>query len=211
MLAPPPSVLRRRLRDATAAQHEQTERLLDAPSRCVDLARYCEMVRWLAAVHGPLEVHLEALDARLRDDLDTGRRHKAGWLRADLDGLDAERDRDTPPWLGRVRHAMARVRPRTAAEAVGVQYVVEGSMLGGRVLADIAGRQLGVGTTTGGRFLHGYGAATGNMWRDYWRHGAACLHTRADMGAAERSARIAFDAVTVAAAALTVADRVRHA
>lgn len=207
--AVPPRVLQRRLRDATDVKHHHLERLLDAPARCGDAPRYRELMLWLAAVHGPIEARLEDLDARLDDDLDTRRRRKTHWLRADIAGLGVDGHRDTP-WCDRVHRAVSRILPRTAPDAVGVQYVVEGSMLGGRVLADIAGRRLGISAPTDGRFLNGYGADTGRMWRDYWRHGGARLRTVDDVGTAERSAAATFDAVTTAAAALAGADQIRR-
>jgi heme oxygenase len=50
---------------------------------------------------------------------------------------------------------------------LGARYVVEGSALGGRSLGRQLDVLLGQGVLAGRRFFTGYGAATGDVWRDY--------------------------------------------
>lgn len=193
-----PVATHHRLRTATASAHERTEALLDAPHRCERRETYHELLQWFGVVHETLEPRLRALDRRLGGRLDTGRRGKLGWLRADLAALGA-----TPPgaWADAVRTAVSGLRPDSVATAVGLQYVLEGSTLGGRVLAAIAQRNLGIDDRSGGRFLHGYGTVTGRRWREWWQ-GVAGLVAPADLPAVEDSAQATFAALEVAANAL---------
>lgn len=54
--------------------------------------------------------------------------------------------------------------PSDYAEAIGCAYVIEGSRLGGLVIAKIVERQLGISATT---YLHGHGARTKDLWRAF--------------------------------------------
>lgn len=193
-----PAASHRRLRTATAPAHERTEAQLDAPHRCERRDTYHELLQWFGVVHEVLEPGLRALDRRLGGRLDTVRRGKLDWLRADLAAFGG-----TPVggWADTVRTAVGGLRPEGVATAVGLQYVLEGSTLGGRVLAAIAGRELGVDQRTGGRFLHGYGTATGRRWREWW-HSLPRLIAPADLPTVEESAHAAFAALEVAATAL---------
>lgn len=56
---------------------------------------------------------------------------------------------------------------RSAAQALGCQYVTEGSTLGGRDLARRLDHLFAPGSADGRRFLLGYGAEHGAMWRDF--------------------------------------------
>lgn len=193
-----PASTHRRLRTTTAPVHERTEALLDAPHRCERRDTYHELLQWFAAVHEVLEPALRALDQRLGGRLDTARRGKLAWLRADLAALGGSPART---WGDAVRTAVAAVHVDGVPAAVGLQYVLEGSTLGGRMLAAIAGRELCVDRHSGGRFLHGYGTATGRWWREWW-HGVPQLVGRADLPTLEDSAHAAFAALEVAATAL---------
>jgi heme oxygenase len=55
--------------------------------------------------------------------------------------------------------------PADRAEAMGCAYVIEGSSLGGLVVAKIVERQLGVAAATS--FLRGHGARTKELWRSF--------------------------------------------
>jgi heme oxygenase len=50
--------------------------------------------------------------------------------------------------------------------AIGCLYVVEGATLGGQVISRLLSNS-GIGPATGGRFYHGYGAKTAEMWKSF--------------------------------------------
>ena len=193
-----PGASHHRLRTATATAHKRTEALLDAPHRCERRDTYRELLQWFSVVHEVLEPGLRALDRRLGGRLDTARRGKLAWLRSDLAVLGGVPARG---WTDTVRAAVGGLHAEGVATAVGMQYVLEGSTLGGRVLATIAERELGLDHRSGARFLHGYGTATGQRWREWW-HGLPALIAPADLPTIEDSAQATFAALEVAATAL---------
>ena len=65
------------------------------------------------------------------------------------------------------------------AAALGCMYVLEGSSLGGRIITRHVRAKLGITEETGGRFFHGYGEQTGEMWRAFRASVSACPVTLA--------------------------------
>ena len=146
-----------RFKDATAELHREAERYVRILDRGATLAAYR---RYLLAMHG-FHAPLEACLARNRE-LDasgfaTATRRKTPWLEHDLRALAVHEIAacDRLPDIA------------TLPRAIGAGYVTEGSTLGGRfILAKLPPAIAGVkGTAT--RFLEGYGAATGAMWRAF--------------------------------------------
>lgn len=103
-----------------------------------------------------------ALPDRLRPWFEKRRRHP--FARADVRWLAA-----------RSVHALHAMRADTVdalplddiAAVMGSLYVIEGSALGGRVIGPRLERTLGLGPGQGGDYFHGFGDATGAMWRDF--------------------------------------------
>lgn len=93
--------------------------------------------------------------ADLVPDLDA-RLVKSQWLRDDLARLGAG------PAAPR-----ADVPRFSLAQALGTLYVVEGSTLGGRLIARQLSRSVGVGPEDGARFYHSYGDARGERWTGF--------------------------------------------
>lgn len=199
-VAPPvdPVAAHRGLRAATAAAHARTEALLDGPARCSRRDSYHELLQWFGVLHEVLEPVLRVIDRRVGGRLDTARRARLPWLHADLAALGGTPARR---WAVSTRAAVRDLRADGVAEAIGLQYVLEGSTLGGRVLAAIAHRELGVDRDHGGRYLHGYGSATARRWQEWWQ-GLPGLVGDVDLPAVERSAQAAFAAFERAATGL---------
>jgi heme oxygenase len=53
------------------------------------------------------------------------------------------------------------------AQVFGSLYVIEGSALGGQVIAPKLARELGLQPGGGASYFHGFGSDTGGMWRDF--------------------------------------------
>jgi heme oxygenase len=144
-------LLLRRFKAATAELHVEAERyvrILDDDATLVEYRRY------LRAMHGfiaPVEAALAAAG------MSPARCEKAALLRADLVTLGEP--------VGPACCAIPRIAVRS--RAVGCAYVLEGSTLGGRfILAKLPPAIAAVrGTAT--RYLEGYGADTGAMWRAF--------------------------------------------
>ncbi len=149
----------RALRSATREVHARVEARL-----AIHATRSRETYRALLAAHLGF---LEPVETRMCTDL----------LRAY--GLDVEARRKVPALVDDLRargldHAGIAALPRCSAappldrvSALGVAYVLEGSTLGGRVLARHFAQTLGIGPATGGRYFEGYGERTGERWRAF--------------------------------------------
>ncbi len=142
------------LRAATARHHDALEALMQLEAGCAP-------DRYLRIVQG-FEAFVRAWEPVLRRALGPAR--QARWaggrglalLQADLRAL------------GAAPLAWAAPLPRldTPARALGSLYVLEGSALGGQVLAPVLRRQPGVDAGSGAAWFHGLGpAASGDRWR----------------------------------------------
>jgi len=140
----------------------------------------------------PLSQELRAKTAEVHEALDSGMQHAFGrldqyvaFLRASyrvLSSLDAALSRIFKrPISERSAQVAADLQalgqspsaepapltwtPADQAEAMGCAYVIEGSSLGGLVVAKIVERQLGAEAAT--TYLRGHGARTRDLWRSF--------------------------------------------
>ena len=152
-----------------------------------DLTRegYRDHLVRLLAFYEPTEAALASIDG-LRDvlpDLDA-RLVKSGWLREDLDRLGGQPE--VPP-----SHAPTW----SVAEALGALYVIEGSTLGGRIIARELDRSASVTPEAGGRFYSSYGDERGARWTAF--KGALDAYGEANPEAVETVVRSAADTFDV--------------
>lgn len=169
------------VRAETLALHKQLENRLDVFTRLEQPAERAWLMARFWGFYHPVEEDLARL---LRDlpGLEYDARRKTPTLERDLLalGLDSgSLQRFAPPGVdGR-------------AEAMGFQYVLEGSTLGGRVIRKrAADRGLGL---TGLSFFDVYGAETGARWRAFLEVLESVCVGRA--GDAARGARRGFEAI----------------
>jgi len=183
------------LRAATRGRHDRIERLLGFDS-AMPLPRYGAILlgfqRFLAAWEA--ELH-EALPARLHGWL-AGRGRQA-FVAEDLAFLGASVPAQP---LRRVPRCLPQ---RSVPAAFGSLYVIEGSALGGQVIAPRLERELGLAPGRGASYFHGYGESTGAMWREFRLRAAAEIgddpvHRRQACRAAEQT----FDALIASFGAL---------
>ena len=124
-----------------------------------DLTRdaYRDHLTRLLAFYDALEPALAEVDGLGAVLPDLGDRlGKADWIRQDLDVLGAG---DSAP--------TARAPAFDVAQALGALYVIEGSTLGGRLIARQLGQSIGVTAESGARFYHSYGDDRGERWKTY--------------------------------------------
>ena len=148
--------LHERLRAATAPLHRATEAAFDADDRLATMAGYIDLLDRLWSLHAGVE------DALRNHGCSLPGLALEALRRSPLIALDIATLAGRPPRLPRAGLAYA-----SPGAALGGIYVVEGSILGGRVLMRRAERSLGVSATLGCRFLAGDGAATGARWRTF--------------------------------------------
>lgn len=184
-LAPSPLTA---LRAGTADVHlaaERRVRILDADA---SLSTYAHYLARMLGFHEPVEAALAATAGLARAGFDAERRRKCAWLAADLRALG--RDPAAAP------RSPSAPCPGDAAAATGVAYVLEGSTLGGRFILGHLGGELASVRGRATRFLEGYGADTGGMWRRFGATATALLTTDTEVAAAVAAARATFASLT---------------
>jgi heme oxygenase len=150
------------LRGATRAQHDEIEshlRLMEP----LGLARYTAIVTGFDAFLGRWEPRIEAaLPPHLRSWWRPRRRH--AFAADDLRHLGAA---STARDHAEAEAALAQLPLQALPQALGSMYVIEGSALGGQVIAPKLQRELGLVPGAGASYFHGFGRDTGGMWRDF--------------------------------------------
>lgn len=148
------AALSQQLREQTAAAHQSLEDHLDILRDDLTRANYVDL---LQAFNGYLTPWLPRVQAHLSADLNEaldGQRH-LDRLQLDLNKLDAAIDAEycseLPPVVD-------------FASAMGSCYVIEGSMLGARIVGPALQRRFGLDAESGCAYFAGDGDATGRRW-----------------------------------------------
>lgn len=142
-----------RLREATRNAHEGLEARLDILNRMDTLAGRQTLAAGFHAFHAGVELATAPHLANL-PGLEFASRRRTPLLEADLERLGV-----------RAGAPASVAPPRSVAEALGLLYVVEGSSLGGKVIAkQAAARGLDL---EGLSFLNPYGERTGEYWKGF--------------------------------------------
>ncbi|MFC4150470.1 biliverdin-producing heme oxygenase [Micromonospora mangrovi] len=187
------------LRAGTREHHRALERELDLPGRIRSRTELSTVLSAMLASWQPLEERLAAADwSGLSLDPRLG--EAADLLRADLSALS------TP--AGAVTHA-AVPDLGSLADAVGARYVLLGSALGGRVIAPVVERRLGLAEGAATRFFRRSGRSPGRDWRDFRLALAARDWSPADLARATTAARETFAFVGRAAAPILAVSSAR--
>ena len=158
--------LRDYLRGATAGAHaalERTQLMSAMADGSASPDAYAHYLLLQYRLHVPLEAALRPLreaDWRAR------RLVKSDWLRADLQALGLDRP-DAGPVADLADAALADdLPPDDAASSLGIEYVLEGSTLGLRVVRQRFS-EVHPARGAAGRFLAGYGESTGAHWKEF--------------------------------------------
>ncbi|CAH2598676.1 bacteriophytochrome heme oxygenase BphO [Rhodovastum atsumiense] len=163
--------LQARLRRATAPVHAELERLLGLPASVRDIDDYACCLRAHLGLHEPLEAALARFGDWDAAGIDLPARRRAAALTVDLRALGHD-----PAQVTRAPVEALPVLP-TFHEALGALYVLEGSTLGGRVIARDLRQRLGPDIAAALAFFDGRGDAAGSAWRGFCAalnaHGAA--------------------------------------
>ena len=170
------------LRSATRELHERVDRLMDL-QRMQDPGHYARVLQALDAFLAGWEPAVAAaLPQRWHHWLQ--QRSRRPFLRADLRELGIA---PCPP---------AHVPPLQSEPAAwGSLYVMEGSALGGQLISRTLA-PAGVLPTRGGAYFHGWGHATGAMWREVRGLLATELASPAAVAQACEAARQTFETLS---------------
>ena len=185
----PPAAILGRLREETRDLHDAIERGLDWERRVATPAGYRALLARWYGFHATFEPAAAAVFADAAAEGFFGPRRKLHLLRRDLFhlGLTAG-EVDALPMCGPPMPIAAR------AEALGALYVLEGSTLGGQIVARHVERTLGLDPRGGGcAYYASYGRnGIGPMWRAFQGEVAAQSSPATD-DALVRAARWTFD------------------
>ncbi|MDZ7735241.1 MAG: biliverdin-producing heme oxygenase [Gammaproteobacteria bacterium] len=150
------------LRRGTSALHRQLESLPGLQrvfAQDYRMPEYIALLRALYSVFRPLEADL--LDSAPMVAGDLGYRPRCTDLESDLVALAAD--------LPVVDRGVPRASTRSAAAQVGCLYVLEGSRLGGKVIARQLASTLSLSPDRGMRFFAGSPGANGPDWLQFCR------------------------------------------
>jgi heme oxygenase len=148
------------LREGTRDEHERLERQSWLRSVDLGIEQYRRGLAAFLGIHRPLEPAIAG--ALAAEALIMPWTPRASLLERDLGDLGM-----TPDLLAGVPDCPTLPLISDVGSALGCLYVLEGSTLGGQVLARELGRRLGVGPGRGGAYFRGYGAETRSHWRAF--------------------------------------------
>jgi heme oxygenase len=150
------------LRRATSARHERLHQhplLKPILSGRVSLRQYVSILEAYYGIHEPLEERVREAAGLLDYKLHSGRLGHAERLACDLTYFGY-----TPLALGQLHRCMHLPELSSIAALLGCLYVIEGSTLGGRVIARRVKQMLGLAEQGGCRFFSSYGTKTDAYW-----------------------------------------------
>ena len=150
------------LKAATVDEHRSIEGITPFFTEDFSLDSYCAILKLFFGFYEPVETRLASIP---------------GW---DLISIDIEQRRRTPLLqmdmlaLGVSAHDVASL-PRcedlptleSLDAGIGCLYVLEGSTLGGKLIARQVASRFGLSKKNGSAFFEGYGERTGTMWMQF--------------------------------------------
>lgn len=151
-----------RLKCETRTEHERLEHRLDLLHDNVTGERYSALLQGFFGFYAPLEMRLLHRPEWHALQFDVTQRRKVWLLRRDLQsrGLSSQQIDALP-----VCSALPDVS--TFAQTLGCLYVLEGSTLGGQILARHFARVLDIDAEHGAAFFCSYGEHVGAMWKSF--------------------------------------------
>jgi heme oxygenase (biliverdin-IX-beta and delta-forming) len=160
------AALRVFLRESTYREHHDLDHhplLAPLVRPGLSLKHYGRVLQAFHRVYAGLQPRLDAALQRMAPGSGYRPSERLQWLQQDLDHLQlrSESSLSTPPennWPS----------IHSAAQLIGCLYVVEGSTLGGQVIARVVGERLGLTPDNGARFFLGHGAHTHARWEALW-------------------------------------------
>lgn len=173
-----------KLKESTRHQHEDVEGSVDVMNQMFSLEDYKRLISRFWAFYAAFEPTLPYAELK-EAGFDYSERRKLHWLEADAKvlGLESPDAFEDLPDVS------------TLPKAFGSLYVVEGSTLGGAVIARHLKEHLGLTPENGGSFYASYGPMIGPMWKQF----GEAITAYADGGANDdeivESAKKTFDSI----------------
>lgn len=149
-----------RLKDSTSAAHARVEEALRLTDDTLDMGRYLRLLSTMRSVHiaadfllAPFKRELAALGYQPAE------RKRVEWIDEDLMSLGGS-------WHGTTSSAIENFGVNNVCDCLGMIYVLEGSTLGGQIIAPAIARTLSLTPPNGCRYYIGYGSRTGSRWKE---------------------------------------------
>ncbi|RAV98710.1 biliverdin-producing heme oxygenase [Pseudochryseolinea flava] len=148
-------MLHQQLKEQTKEAHQALERrMVGLIKQIHSEAQYVHFLKLMYGYYASLEDKLgEQLSTN--DALDFNQRRKASWI---LDDMNYFGSKEKPS------RCQALPPIDSFHTALGAMYVLEGSALGGKIIAKMIASQIGLGDARGLTFFNGYGDETMKMW-----------------------------------------------
>jgi heme oxygenase len=150
------------LKAGTIEQHAAIERIMPFFKNDFSLGAYIRVLKAFLGFFEPVERDLRSIATRDIFGFNIDRRQRANLLRKDLLALGV-----TPAETALIPRCDHLPRLENVDDGIGCLYVLEGSTLGGQLIAREVQTRFGVGEKTGAGFFHGYGSQTGAKWREF--------------------------------------------
>lgn len=153
--------LRQRLKEETQSLHDKIDQaslLKKIMLQTITLSEYQQLMQTFYGFIAPCEaiIHKYPYQALIEN------RYKTSWLEKDLHSLELPKMRETGLLLCGDLPAL-----NDDNDVLGYLYVMEGATLGGQVIAKMLNLQLHITPESGGRYFHGYGHETRQMWNQF--------------------------------------------
>lgn len=150
-----------KLRESTAIAHAALEALPVSESILKEDVSNEEYAHYLALMYDVVKDSEENIFPALQLYIpDITERKKTHLIEADLKKMGIDVTENQKP-------VSAGLGNPSAAYAMGILYVIEGSTLGGRVILKNISRALGYTEDSGAAYFSGYGNFTGSRWKSF--------------------------------------------
>lgn len=150
------------LREQTRDVHTRLESRIDLLERASSLSTYGKLLMRFYGFYLPFELRLREVFSLELPEFDFAARIKLHRLEQDMRALSV-----SPPDFSMAPFCCDLPEFKTAAQALGGLYVVEGATLGGKIIGRHLQETLGLNAANGAAFFDGYGAENGRMWRAF--------------------------------------------
>jgi heme oxygenase (biliverdin-IX-beta and delta-forming) len=150
------------LKAGTIEQHASIERIMPFFKDDFSLESYIRVLKAFLGFFEPVEFELRSIATRDSFGFNIDRRQRTNLLRMDLLALGV-----TPADMELIPKCDHLPRLENVDDGIGCLYVLEGSTLGGQLIARELQTRFGVEEKSGSQFFHGYGSQTGLKWREF--------------------------------------------
>lgn len=150
------------LKCGTAEQHKEVERLMPLFDERFSRQTYIRTLGAFLGIYEPLENKLASLPGWSSVGINLAERRRAHLLRADLLALG-----QSEAEIGQLPRCKDLPAMDSCVDGLGVLYVLEGSTLGGQLIAREVHARLGINEWLGVAFFQSHGNGVGKMWMDF--------------------------------------------